>query len=62
MVTQARSGEFVRCDMEIYGDAKGCKTIIVDFSLTPIFNDEGDVVFLLPEGRDVSEKIAIEAE
>jgi PAS domain S-box-containing protein len=62
MVAQARSGQFVRCDMEIYGEAKGFKTIVVDFSLTPILDDEGAVIFLLPEGRNISEKIAIEAE
>jgi len=62
MVEQARSGEFVRCDIEIYGDLQGKKTIFVDFSLTPIRDDEGRVAFLLPEGRNITEKIAIEAE
>lgn len=62
MVSQAREGRFVRCDIEVYGAASGSKTIIVDFSLTPIFDDSGKVAFLLPEGRNVSEKIAIEAE
>jgi PAS domain S-box-containing protein len=62
MVEQARSGEFVRCDIEIYGDLQGKKTIFVDFSLTPIRDDEGRVAYLLPEGRNITEKIAIEAE
>lgn len=62
MVEQARRGEFVRCDIEIYGDLQGKKTIFVDFSLTPIRDDEGRVAFLLPEGRNITEKIAIEAE
>ena len=62
MVEQARSGEFVRCDIEIFGDQEGSKTIFVDFSLTPIRDDSGRVAFLLPEGRNISEKIAIEAE
>ncbi|MBN8441713.1 MAG: PAS domain S-box protein [Thauera sp.] len=62
MVLQAREGRFVRCDVEIYGAARGSKTIVVDFSLTPILDDSGRVAFLLPEGRNVSEKIAIEAE
>lgn len=62
MVAQARTGEFVRCDIEIYGDAHGERTIFVDFSLTPIRNDAGEVAFLLPEGRNITEKIAIEAE
>ncbi|UCV07079.1 PAS domain S-box protein [Dechloromonas denitrificans] len=62
MVEQARRGEFVRCDIEIFGDLQGKKTIFVDFSLTPIRDDEGRVAFLLPEGRNITEKIAIEAE
>lgn len=61
MVAEARSGRFVRCDIEIYGQSHGHQTIMVDFSLTPIFNDAGAVAFLLPEGRNISEKIAIEA-
>jgi len=62
MVEQARSGKFVRCDIEVYGDLQGKKTIFVDFSLTPIRDDAGRVAFLLPEGRNITEKIAIEAE
>ncbi len=62
MVAEAGSGRFVRCDIEIYGESKGSRTIVVDFSLTPIFDDAGQVAFLLPEGRNISEKIAIEAE
>lgn len=62
MVDEARNGRFVRCDIEIYGESRGSRTIVVDFSLTPIFDDAGQVAFLLPEGRNISEKIAIEAE
>jgi len=62
MVERARNGEFVRCDIEIFGDLQGNKTIFVDFSLTPIRDDAGRVAFLLPEGRNITEKIAIEAE
>ncbi len=62
MVEQARNGEFVRCDIEVFGDLHGKRAIFVDFSLTPIRDDEGRVAFLLPEGRNITEKIAIEAE
>lgn len=62
MVRQARSGSFVRCDIEVYGAKRGQETIVVDFSLTPIRNEKGEVAFLLPEGRNITEKIAIEAE
>lgn len=62
MIAEARSGSFVRCDFEVFGEQQGHKTIVIDFSLTPIMDDRGDVAFLLPEGRNISEKIAISAE
>lgn len=62
MVHEARTGKFVRCDIEIFGDQQGQRTIYVDFSLTPIKDDDGNIAFLLPEGRNISEKIAIESE
>lgn len=62
MIATARTGEFVRCDFEVFGDLKGSRTIVIDFSLTPILDDEGKVAFLLPEGRNITEKIAGSAE
>lgn len=62
MVEQARNGEFVRCDITVFGDLHGQKTIVVDFSLTPIRDDEGRVAYLLPEGRNISEKVAMQSE
>ena len=62
MIAEARSGRFVRCDFEVFGELHGYKTIVIDFSLTPIMDDRGGVAFLLPEGRNISEKIAISAE
>ena len=61
-VRRARDGEFVRCDIEVYGRAAGEETIIVDFSLLPVKDDGGHVVFLLAEGRNVTEKKRAEAE
>ena len=62
MVEHAREGNFIRRDMEVFGDLHGEKSIFVDFSLTPIRDDQGRVAFLLPEGRNISEKVAIQAE
>ncbi len=62
MVSEAKNGEFIRGDIEIYGDSYGQKTITVDFSLTPIRDDNGYVVYLLPEGRNISEKVLMELE
>ncbi|SCB26783.1 adenylate/guanylate cyclase domain-containing protein [Cupriavidus alkaliphilus] len=62
LIRRASAGEFVRCDIEIFGQAKGEETIIVDFSVRPIRNQNGEVVFLLPEGRNITEKKRAEAE
>ena len=62
MVERAAGGEFVRCDVEVYGRAAGSETIIVDYSLTPIRDRSGRIVFLLPEGRNITDKKRAEAE
>ncbi len=61
LIRRASQGEFVRCDFEVYGQARGEETIIVDFSLLPIRDSDGNVVFLLPEGRNITEKKRAEA-
>ncbi|TPQ33950.1 adenylate cyclase [Cupriavidus pinatubonensis] len=61
LIRRASVGEFVRCDFEIYGRAMGEETII-DFSIQPIRNESGEVVYLLPEGRNITEKKRAEAE
>ena len=61
-VRRAQGGEFIRCDMEIFGQAAGDETIVVDFSLLPVRDDRGQVVFLLAEGRNITEKNRAEAE
>lgn len=62
MVASASTGEFVRRDVEVFGQADGNQTIIVDYSLTPIRDSEGRVAFLLPEGRNITDKKRAEAE
>lgn len=59
---RAAKGEFIRCDMEIYGQSSGEETIIIDFSLMPVRDHAGKIVFLLAEGRNITEKKAAEAE
>jgi PAS domain S-box-containing protein len=61
-VRRAAAGEFVRYDVEVYGSGSGEETIIIDFSLIPVTDKEGRVVFLLPEGRNITEKKRAEAE
>ncbi|MGN5478172.1 hypothetical protein ACTMU2_17860 [Cupriavidus basilensis] len=44
LIRRAGAGEFVRCDFEVLG-ALGGETIIIDFSLLPIRNENGEIVF-----------------
>ena len=59
LVARAATGEFIRCDIEIYGKSSGEETIIIDFSLMPVRDQRGKIVFLLAEGRNITEKKAI---
>ncbi len=61
-VARAAQGEFVRYDVEIYGKARGKETIVIDFSMIPVKDETGKVVFIVPEGRDITEKKAYERE
>lgn len=62
MIEEASRGHFVRCDFEVFGEHQGDKTIVIDFSLKPIHDDHGKVVFLLPEGHNITEKITNNAQ
>lgn len=61
-VGRAARGEFVRWDTAIYGRAGGKETILIEASLRPILDDNGKVVFIAAEGRDITEKKAYERE
>ncbi|MBN8487306.1 MAG: PAS domain-containing protein, partial [Burkholderiales bacterium] len=61
-VRRAGAGEFIRCDLEVYGQAAGDETIVVDFSLLPVRDASGRVAFLLAEGRNITAKKRAEAE
>ena len=61
-VARAARGEFVRYDVEIYGQAAGEETIIIDYSLIPVKDKSDQVVFLLAEGRNITEKKRAEVE
>jgi len=61
-ILRAAQGEFVRWDAEIYGRFGGKETIIIDASLMPVKDEQGNVVFITAEGRDITEKKAHERE
>ncbi|GAA6622491.1 histidine kinase dimerization/phosphoacceptor domain -containing protein [Scytonema sp. NUACC26] len=53
-IVQASIGNFVRYEVTL-PDARGIQRTI-DFSIKPILNEIGEVVLLLPEGRDITER------
>ena len=59
---RAANGEFVRYEAEVYGEHAGVATIIVDFSLRPIRGESGEIEYLLPEARNISERKQAEEE
>lgn len=52
-ITKAASGEFVR--FEATHVAKDGKVHYIDFSLKPLKDKAGKVIYLIPEGRDITE-------
>ena len=49
-IARAAQGEFIRYEVELMG--AGNRLVPIDFSLTPIRNDLGEVILIIPEGRD----------
>ena len=52
-VERAENGEFVRHELAVQG---ADREAIVDFSVRPLRDDEGNVTLLIPEGRDITER------
>ncbi|KAA3653917.1 MAG: PAS domain S-box protein [Proteobacteria bacterium] len=59
-IGQAAAGRFVRFETE-HPAADGSRHA-VDFSITPVFDDQGQVTLLIPEGRDITAIKATQAE
>ncbi|MCY7383380.1 MAG: PAS domain S-box protein, partial [Microcoleus sp. CAN_BIN18] len=59
-VASAAAGEFVRYEADVL--VAGGAVMTVDFSLKPIVDDNGKVVLLIPEARDISDRKALERE
>ncbi len=53
-IRRAREGEFIRFEATIPAVDGTPRTI--DFSLKPVRDDKGNVIWLIPEGRDVTEQ------
>ncbi|MBS2008835.1 MAG: PAS domain S-box protein [Cyanobacteria bacterium SZAS TMP-1] len=50
-VKNAASGRFDRFELDHTNESG---TITVDFSMQPVFDGDGEVVYLIPEGRDIT--------
>jgi PAS domain S-box-containing protein len=59
-VKQAAEGEFVR--FEATHPAADGSLRYVDFSIKPVLGDTGEVLFLIPEGRDITDRKKAEEE
>ena len=55
-IRRAAAGEFVRYEVNIYGEQSGRVPITIDFSLQPIRGESGEVEYNIPEGRNISER------
>jgi PAS domain S-box-containing protein len=52
-VEQARDGEMFRDEVWIQGDDREA---VIDFSVRPVTNEQGEVTSLIPEGRDITDR------
>ncbi len=59
-IAQAAQGEFVRYEVDILG--AGDRVATIDFSLKPVKDETGQVIMLMSEGRDITEKKQLEAQ
>ncbi|MBX9941524.1 MAG: response regulator [Candidatus Obscuribacterales bacterium] len=59
-IARARNGELVRATVENIGVDES--SVMLDFSMKPIFNEKGEVIFLIPEGRDITDRLEAERE
>jgi len=56
-VQYASTGEFIRFEIQV--ENKHNKITYLDFSIKPIFDAKGQVVQLIPEGRDITDMVQI---
>jgi len=61
-IRRAAAGEFVRYEVQIYGEKAGLIPITIDFSLQPIGSESREVEYLLAEGRNITERKLAEEE
>lgn len=59
---RAFAGEVVRYDVPLYAAGLGgeAQRLMIDFMLAPVFDDNGEVEYLIPSGVDISQRKATE--
>ncbi|MGK7906968.1 MAG: ATP-binding protein [Synechococcus sp.] len=57
-IARAAGGQFVRYEVDIVG--VGDRVITLDFSLKPVKDETGQVILIIPEGRDISDRKVID--
>ena len=61
-IASARQGRFVRYEVDVKGAKERDRVATIDFSLKPVRDETGEVVLLIPEGRDITQRKRIEEE
>ncbi|MFY7801826.1 MAG: PAS domain S-box protein [Limnoraphis robusta] len=56
-ISKAAQGEFVRYEVDVLGKDR---IATIDFSIRPIRNHQGEIILLIPEGRDITERKQME--
>lgn len=59
-IVLAAEGQFIRAEFEMLGREATVAT--VDFSLKPVLDDVGNVIMLIPEARDITDRKVLERE
>ena len=59
-VVEAAQGKLVRFEAEHIG--KEGQSAVIDFSLKPVLNEQGETVLIIPEGHDITERKRAEEE
>ncbi|MTJ11885.1 PAS domain S-box protein [Anabaena sp. UHCC 0187] len=59
-IASAAQGEFIRYEVDVLG--AGGQIATIDFSLRPLKNELGQVLMLIAEGRDITEKKHLEGQ
>jgi PAS domain S-box-containing protein len=57
-IGKASNGEFIRYETDILG--KGGIIATIDFSIKPVYDDNGRIILLIPEGRDITQRKLLE--